>query len=396
MTTPYATINGEPTSLVEVHVAATGPWWADVDCVEAPDLPATGLVSLRVGALTLAGAVDPDAAGTFGMQRRVRVIGGAGGWGRLLPAKAYHSDAGVSALLVAQDAAREAGETIVGFASPSARVGVDYVRQAGPASRALEDVTGGAEWWVNYDGTTTVGTRPTAPAARGAYELVDYDPRHRVALLAVDDLSLVGIGSVLSDRFDVPATVRELVITVTPDSSRVRVWTGESRISRMAGIFRALVDRATDSRLHGLWRYRVVRMSGGELTDGRVELQAISRAAGLPDVLPVSCIPGVPGIWASLTPGSEVAVQFLEGDRTMPRVTHYDGKDRPGFLPGRLLIGAVVDAAGAARAGDSVRVEIPASTVLVPSAVAPYFTPNPLPISLDGTITAGSDLVRVG
>lgn len=386
----YATIDGEPTARVEVTIPATGPWWADVDCIEAPAL--SGAVEILVGSLQFLGTVDASAAGTFGLQRRVRLVAGGGGWGRLLPAKAYHSDGGVSALLVAQDAAREAGEVLGDFAPSLARVGIDYVRQAGPASRVLEDVIGGVEWWVGYDGVTRVGARGAVAAEPGAYELGEYDPRQRVATLALDDLSLVGIGTVLSERLDAPETVREIVISVEADACRMRVWTGDARRSRAASAVRAIVDRATDGRLHGLWRYRVIRMAGVE-DDTRSELQAMSRAAGLPDILPISAMMGVPGIHAELSMGTEVCVQFVEGDRTRPVVTHYIGKGGPGFVPVSLEIGASGGAPMAARVGDAVRVTFPINSLLV-SAQAPVY--NAAPVDVTGVITAGSGIVGIG
>lgn len=395
MTQPFATLGGEPTTRVVVHVPATGPWWADVDLVEQAEVPAWPL-ALRLGALELIGTVDRRAAGTFGLQRRVRLVAGAGGWATLLVAKAWHNDAGVRSRMVAEDAARLAGETLAppDAAFSAQRIGVDYVRQAGPASRVLEDVIGTAEWWVDYAGVTQVGARSTSPAATGAYELVDYNPRTRLATLAMDDLTAVGIGTVLTERFDEPVTVRELVIDVTPEEVRVHAWCGESRSSRMGAIFRSLVERATDGKLHGMWRYRVVRMAGGEGDNTRVELQAMSRAAGLPDVLPISCMPGVPGVSARLTPGTEVAVQFLEGKRTQPVVTHYVGKGGPGFVPASLwLASADGGAPMAARVGDSVRVTIPIGSVLVAASAGVL---NAAPIDVDGTITAGSEIVGIG
>jgi len=387
----YSTIDGHPCARVEVHVPAVGPWWADVDCTEAPSL--AGAVVLVVGALELRGTVDAGAAGTFGLQARARVVAGGGGWGSLLAAKAYHNDAGVSALLVAQDAAREAGEVLGAFSPAVARLGVDYVRQSGPASRVLEDVIGaGVEWWVGYDGATVVGARPEVAAPAGAYELVDADPRSRCALLAVDDLSLIGIGSILSERLDDAQTVRELVLDVTPDASRVRVWSGDTRGSRLAAALRSVVARASDRRLHGLWRYRVIRMAGVE-DNTRVELQAMSRAAGLPDILPISSMMGIPGCTAFLTPGAEVIVQFLEGDRTLPRVTHYVGKGGPGFLPVELMIGSAGGAPFAARVGDPVRVTIPIGSFLIGATAGVL---NPAPVDVTGTITGGSEIVGVG
>jgi len=76
------------------------------------------------------------------------------------------------------------------------------------------------------------------------------------------------------------------------------------------------------------YRYRVVKMSGD-----RVDLQAVSKDAGLPDTLPVSIWPGVAGASANLTPGAIVLVEFIEGDCTMPIVTHFEAEGGAGFRP---------------------------------------------------------------
>lgn len=336
--TAYATLAGHPCTDVRVHVPARGPWWADVTFEGAPDV--SGRVSLALGALELSGTIDASHDGTHGLQRRSRVIAGAGGWATLLPAKAYHNDAQIRALTVAQDAAREAGETLsASFAPAYERVGIDYVRQAGPASRVLEDVIGGAAWWVDYDGTTQVGERPTSDASPDDYEVLEHEPAEHVVTLAVDDLRTVGIGSVLSERLDAPQTVRELEIDVTAERVRVKAWTGgeDGGHGRLDRAMRSIVARYTDARIFGSWRYRVIRMASD-----RVELQAVRRGAGLPDVLPVSMWPGVAGAHAELTPGAEVLVEFVEGDRTMPIVTHFAGRDGAGWAPRETVI-AVAD-----------------------------------------------------
>ncbi|MCC6557196.1 MAG: hypothetical protein IT372_29950 [Polyangiaceae bacterium] len=86
---------------------------------------------------------------------------------------------------------------------------------------------------------------------------------------------------------------------------------------------------------HGLYRYRVVRM-----VVGRVDLQAVDKAPGLPNVLPVPVHTGMAGISAQLTPGSMVLVEFVEGDPGQPVITHFSTKDEPGFLPVELALDA--------------------------------------------------------
>ncbi len=331
----YASVGGQPVGDLRVYVPGQGPWFADADLLENPVM--SGRVTIAIGELDLVGTVDERYAGEHALERRVRIVGGAGGWGGLLPPKGYHGDAGVRAVVVATDAAREVGETLGAFAPGAERVGVDYVRQAGPASRVLEDVIGGVSWWVGYDGATNVGERPVVTPRAGSYEVLEYDPRSRLVVLALDDVRDIAIGSQLTERLDAPQTVRELVIAVTADAVRVTAWCGGSAGSRgrLPDLMRSLVDRMTDGPLYGLWRYRVTEMDGD-----RVELQAIKRDAGLPDILPISMRPGVAGAHAELAPGAEVLVQFIEGDRAQPVITHFAGREGPGFEPVKLHLDA--------------------------------------------------------
>lgn len=327
--TAFAHVDGHTAIAARLHVPGVGPWWAEVDLQDAPEL--AGAVTLALGELELSGTIDPAHSGTHGLQRRVRIVAGGGGWAVLLAARHYHNDGQVRARTVVEDAAREAGETLgATFAPASETIGRDYVRQAGSAARVLEDVIGGVAWWVDYAGATQVGERSTSIAAPGTYEVIEYSPDARVVVLAVDDPRAVGIGSVLEQRLDEPQTVRELTVEATADAMLVRAWCGgvDSARGRLAGLLERIVERVVAKRLFGLWRYRVARMSGD-----RVELQAMRRDARLPNALPISMVPGLAGAHAELTPGAEVLVEFVEGDRRYPVVTHFAGKDGNGWTP---------------------------------------------------------------
>ncbi|AKF06083.1 hypothetical protein [Sandaracinus amylolyticus] len=340
--TAFAHVNGHPAIAIAVHVPGVGPWWADVTLEGDPDL--SGAVTIGIGELSLEGTVDPGHSGTHGLQRRMRVVAGAGAWGSLLRARSYHNDAQVRARTVVEDAAREAGETLGDFAPAAERIGVDYVRQAGPASRALEDVIGGVPWWVGYDGVTRVTSRASVAADPAAYQVLEHVPGDRVVVLAVDDPRAVVIGSVLSQGLDEPQTVRELVLEVAPISVRVRAWCGgvDGARGRIAGALRGIVRLVRDEKLFGLWRYRVVRVIGtAEDPDGeRLELQAVRRDAGLPDLLAVDMWPGIAGAHSKPALGAEVLVEFVEGDRRLPIVAHFGGRTAPGYVPQRLVLSA--------------------------------------------------------
>lgn len=310
-----ASINGAALAECIVHVPGVGPWWAECTFVEAPEV--SGRITIDIQGLTLSGTVDPNHNGVFGLQRKCRVTGGGGGWGAPLRAKYYHNDAQIRAQTIAEDAAREAGETLGTFTPSAARIGIAYTRSAGPASRVLEDVIGSAQWWVDYDGRTQVGARSGSAVDSTAYTLLTYEPDERVAEITVDDPGAVRVGDTLDG-----ITVRELVIEVKADTLRLRVWGGDTATGRgrLAGLLRGIVQRTVSDKIWGVWRYRVYQMSGD-----RVELQAVRRDAGLPDVLPIDMVPGLAGGKAELTPGTEVLVQFVEGDRRYPIATHFGG-----------------------------------------------------------------------
>lgn len=387
----YTAVNGQRVSHLRLRVANVGPWHAEVDFETDPEL--AGAVTLKVGdTLELKGTIAPEASGTFGLQRKVRIVAGGGGWGKILKPKDYHNDAGVKARSIADDAAREVGEQLGGFVPAAERIGADYVRDRVSAAAVLEDVIGeGVPWWVDYAGVTQVGPRPAVELDPADYEVLANNPRDRVVTLAVDDPSKVTIGSILSERLDAPQTVRELELLVTPEELRIRAWcaSDDATEGRLPALLRSIVERITAGRLYGKYRYRVLRMAGD-----RVELQAVSQAAGLPDVIPVSMWPGVAGVHAQLSPSAEVLVEFLEGRRTMPVVTGFAGKDGKGFVPVSLTLGGE-SGAEVARKGDAVEVLLPPAVFSgtiggSPASGVLTFTLN----KTEGAITAGSSKVK--
>jgi hypothetical protein len=306
----------------------------------------TGLVTLRIGEREWRGTVDEARGGTHMERASVLLVGGAGSWGKSLRAKHYHSDAGVRARLVIEDAARESGETVnIAAEVGDVALGIDYVRTAGPASRALEDALQGAVWWVDAVGVTQVAaSRPEADVEPSVYEVLEYDPRSSIAVVSVDDVAAVSVGSRLATRLDAVQVVRELEITVEPAAIRLRARCAPAA-DALATLFRKAVQTVTGSRLWGSWRYRVTRISGD-----RLELQAVSAQSGLPDVLPISVWPGVAGSHAKPALGAEVLVEFIEGDRTQPHVRAFAGKGGVGHIPEEhtLSVSSMLYAGGAA------------------------------------------------
>lgn len=359
----FCAVAGHAVASLHATIPNKGAWIVDAELGASVSL--SGRAEIAIGSLKLSGTVDPQHSGTFGQTTKVRVVAGAGAWGNTLKPKAYHNDARVKAKTVAEDAAREVGETLGSFVPVAERVGADYVRTAVAASLVLESVIGAVPWWVDYAGKTNVGLRATKKP--GAYQLVSFDPLTHVATLAVDDPATVEIGAVLEDsRLGASQTVRQLEIVVQGEELRIRAWCVQdgSVAARLADALGAIARQATGGRLFGLYRYRVVQMASD-----KVNLQAISKAAGLPDILPVAMHPGLAGAHSELTPGTEVLVQFVEGSPTMPILTNFGGKGDTGASPSKTTIDATSEiklgasaTKGIARHGDSV-------TVLLPPAV---------------------------
>jgi hypothetical protein len=150
----------------------------------------------------------------------------------------------------------------------------------------------------------------------------------------------------------------------------------------------AIVSQATPVRLWGKYRYRVFRMAGD-----RVEAQAASKAQGLPDVVPVTQWPGVAGAFAELTMGSEVLIEFIEGDPAQPIVTAFAPKGDPGWVPVSLSL--CDGQSPVARVGDMVTVILPTGMTFLATISG---TPTPCTVITSqtavGVIGGGSPKVK--
>ncbi|WP_437285663.1 hypothetical protein [Sorangium sp. So ce406] len=217
----FASINGHRVLTASVHVPFAGLWYADVELDEAHEL--SGAAVVKLGPLELRGTVLPPFSGTFQLGTRARVVAGAGGWSRRCKARHFHNDAGVTLRSVLTATAADVGENF-DVAGIDGRLAVDFVREAAPASRVLRQLLGTTPWWVGYDGTTQAGQRAQVETSDKAYELLSFDPRAKVAELAVDDPGAVEVGSVLRARLDRPLVVQQLDVEMSKGALRVSAW----------------------------------------------------------------------------------------------------------------------------------------------------------------------------
>lgn len=326
-------INGFEAVSVKLHVPHRGAWWAKVELTDAPELE--GSVEIAIDELRLTGTALPSESGTHGGHRKTLVFAGAAGWGTEMPPQHYRADTGVRARLVAEDAAREAGETLGTFEPAAERLGPHYVLQTGVARRVLEDVIGDVLWWVDYDGVTHVAAeRPTVEAIDDNYRVIDHDPIERLVTIELEDPREIVVGSVLAtEGLDEEQTVRELDLMATSGGLDMQVWTGVDRYGRADSQAYRVHRRYADARLWGSWRYRVTRQNGFNL-----DCRPVLAENGLPELVNVELSPGIPGADADLADGTEVLVEFVEGNRSLPRVVAFAGRDQATWTPTELVL----------------------------------------------------------
>jgi hypothetical protein len=326
-------LNGMQVKSAKVYEPWSGVWTADLDVdLELPIAP-TGKAVLVLGTSARVCTVDPDASGLFGAHARVRVIGGGGGWHKEVSALHYHNDAGVLSTAVIASTAAAVGE-VATDAIPS-RLGADFMRSAGPASRVLA----GRDWHVDpTTGTTLVAPRIPFPALP-TLEILEWDPKERVATVASDEP--VTPGTILIDPRFGTTTIRDVEATFDADGARATCWCDSepSPGSRLTSAMASLAREATGVVYLRTYRYRVVTQG----VDDRLVLQAVKRSAGMPDTLPISIWFGVPGVKAKLLLGSQVLVEFVNGDPSDPVVRAFES----GPLPIELTLNAVRVAVGA-------------------------------------------------
>jgi hypothetical protein len=334
----FATCGGSTLERVNIHVPYQGPWFAELSWLDEAASVLPGANTLVIGSVSFVGTIDPLHTGTYGAKKTGRLVAGANGWNGSIVHRAYANDAGIKAADVASDAAKLVGESMGSFVGGVDRLGSHYQRDAGTASRTIEDVARGVPWWVDYLGITHVGPRPVVPAP-GAYTILSYDPRHNLAILSVDSVDAVTIGSALVDQHLIPkgVTVRSMEIVIAPGSLRIRAWCGVSGENWMAQALRNVVARCTDQRLLGKFRYRVVAQNGTT-----VDLQWVKRsqAVTMPDdMLRVDMTSGVGGSHPTLTPGCIVYVEFVDGMRDDPIITAFEGRGNDDAVPQMLELG---------------------------------------------------------
>ena len=165
----WATLNGIPVTRASLVVPYTGIWHADVslDRDVEPDGPQVLVIGPYTWNASVVRAVD------FAGSKRLRLVGGQGGWRTSVPPELYVSPVGVPTTTVLADVAGLVGE-IPPVVDPTLAptLGTAFGRQAGLASLVLQQVCGD-QWWM--DPTGTIQTAPRVGAVASLFSVQDVD-----------------------------------------------------------------------------------------------------------------------------------------------------------------------------------------------------------------------------
>lgn len=158
--TPFAALAGLPILKADIHIPYYGLWTASVHLYQSAPIP-PGPIPLTLGSLSLVGTVVR--AASFAGGTSALVVGGSGGWRKVVTPRYYEAPSGIPVAMLLSDMANEAVEPTPVVGPTIAPVyGQYFARENARASRVLAQVVGPA-WWVQNTGVVFCG--PRTPAA---------------------------------------------------------------------------------------------------------------------------------------------------------------------------------------------------------------------------------------
>lgn len=358
----YASLNGERIVSGTITLPNRGVWTADLVLASELDVPSS--VALQLGNLSLVGTRFRTLS--YGGSRSIRVVGGAGGWSKDVPKKAYSSAAGVLLSTVLKDVAGEVGET-VSLASDST-IGTKWTRFSGHASSVLDLLV--PFWFVQPDGSTRIGAR-TSKKITSSFEVTNVSGSGGRVVVGTEDLaSWLPANTFTSRTITTAQTISAVIHNIADGVIRTEAYVvdlaGTSTDDRLRDSLVAVINSVLKSQPFGLYEYVVVSQSGQ-----KVSCRPTDTTLGLPELTDLPLRPGILGGEATLSPGSTVVIGFINRSLSRPEVL---------FASSTTAVavgGSVLTAPAVVRVGDIISgLTSPSGPVTGTITVA---TPNPLP-----------------
>ncbi len=321
-------INGVNVFAGVITVPLRGVWQADL-VIDQPDLSgfdAGASVTIKSeDGYELKGTVEPGRTGDNLEAVHVRVLGGKGGMGKTITAKAYNQP-GAFVRDVLNGIAQDAGETLsTDIAQSLLTTDLSaWNTMAMPANRALvtllDIVAPNADWRILADGTLWCGDE-TWPSSTQAYDVLNFDPTKATYELGVVSPSIMpgttvdGLGKIARSEHVLDA-----------DHMRTTVWIdieGTERGFRES--INAIIKQETAHiDYFTLYDAKIVAQSADNTT---VDIQP-----GDPRLPGMSKVPlrlGIPGATVQVTPGGFIRLGWDRGNPSMPYAALWQGGETP-------------------------------------------------------------------
>lgn len=368
----FGSIANSPILSARITIPQFGIWHGDAEL--DGDTAVTGDVSVAIGNLTLAAHAFRSAQ--FVGRRRVRLVGGHGGWSTIVPAQAYYEPSGVPVSHVLGDVANACGETLT-LASDS-RPWTRYVRETMAGARALNQILG-STWWIDTDGSTKNATRASG-AITSSFQIEKFDGGTGLFTIAVDSLSDWMPGRTFSaPTISDVQTISSVTIMLDGSTLRLEVETNTSAVDvgdRLTRDMTALI-RETFPSLTFLGTYEYGVRSGGGF-------DPVDASLGLPSISNAEL--GLPLSTATLKPGDSVRIRFVDGRPWRPELCSAPASSTA------ITVGNAAPAA-IARVGDTIEITPTQFSAATPKAGT---TPVTITSNMQGKITSGSSQVQSG
>lgn len=358
-----------------------GLWHAEVG-VDTSVLVDDATMTLRGPSLALKGTTYRG--GIYAAKATVRMVAGAGGLAKVLPATSYFR---VQLRHCVEDILREAGEVLSSTSEAAVLdIFIDrWTRPRGSGADALAtllDAAPKASWRALDDGTIWVGT-DAWPTLDVPYQVLSEDPAAG-RLVVATETPFLRPGVTLDGRritrvdhvFDDSSVRSELDYTKDPEHGSV---------DRLLDSFAKVVRRVMRSvRMHARRVGTILRQE----SNGAVTVKLDGEELTGNDFIPLRY--GLPGFKAKVPAGTRCAVHFDEGDPNKPVVSAFEGEavTEIAFDGGTKPVARVDDTADA---GHLVVVGSPVTGI---TYFAPGTLPTPAPpgavIALTAKITSGN------
>jgi hypothetical protein len=302
--------NGCPVLVCRISMPLTGAWVADLE-LDAETAP-TGALTIEQGALRFVGTVIRS--GVIGGRAHVRMVGGAGGLRKTVPAQSYQK---VPLRIPLRSALADVGETLsLSVSSGLLDKQLDHwTRAEGPAgtavARILDEV--GASWRVLADGTVWAGEE-TWPTQRVAAEPLDPDP-------------VLGTFTIAPDVFDLRPGVTFLGRKVSrvehsAENGKLRTVYWVEQEGETPGLLDPVKAKLAafvrwvmrDVTYHKLYSATVV----GQNADGTLDLTLDDKSIAGKGLQGIKIRHGLPGCKVSVKKDATILLGFENGDPNLP------------------------------------------------------------------------------